>query len=305
MDRAQLELVDALAATGSLTAAARRLQTAQPSLSRRLAQLERQLGTRLFDRGRAGASPTPAGRAVARAARDALDVLERVDLVAQRARAGEVGLLRVGTTPTLGADVLPGILALLRADAPDLTLDLIASGDSMWLRSEVVEGRLDVALAVAPTDRHPALTTALQWPQPFSLVVAADHPLAGSSPVPIGALRGQPLVALRHGEGLRLLIDSVFTSLGVEPEVVIEATEREMLLPLVAAGLGATIVPTAFARFRTGAGAGLVVLPLDPPLERPVAVLHRSGGDDPFVRSFVRAAQAAMAGTPQDPAASV
>ncbi len=290
MDRADLELVVAVADTGTLTAAAQELLTAQPALSRRLARIEHQTGTILFERGRMGAQPTPGGRAVVAAARRALQAINEVEGVAARAAAGQVAIVRVGTTPTLGADLLPPALAAARAAQPDVRLELTASGDSASLRQAVRTGALDLALAVLPDHLEPGLTAAWRARQSFSLVMPADDPDATADAIDRRDLIGRPFVALAQGEGLRLLLDTVLDELGAEPRIAIETSEREMLIPFVTAGLGSTLVPTTFARQR--AGTGTVVVPLRPPIERAVGAVHRAGPPSAAISTFIDALDA-------------
>lgn len=290
MDRVDLELVVTLAESGSLTAAARMLHAAQPALSRRLARLERDLGTRLFERGRRGATPTPAGRVLVERSKEALAALERAENDTIDAGAGRAGRLRIGTTPTLGADALPPALAELRRTRPGIRLDLVASGDSAWLRHAVRMGELDAALAVIdPLDRD-GLSIALAAPQHFAVVVPADHPLASLSTIPRPRLVGEPMVCLSHGQGLRHVVDAVLAELGAEPVVSIETSEREMLIPFVTAGLGVTLVPEVFARQRSG--PGVVVRPVRPRVERSVGVLVRAGTSDGLTDAFIAACRA-------------
>src|SRR5213592_4551151 len=110
MDRADLELVATLAASGSLTAVAAELHVAQPALSRRLARLERLVGAPLFTRSRAGTTPNALGRLLAERSREALAAIDRAERDTRQAAEGRVGQLRIGTTPTLGADLLPSVL---------------------------------------------------------------------------------------------------------------------------------------------------------------------------------------------------
>ena len=275
----------ALDQEGSITAAAVALHTAQPALSRRLARLEREVGARLFDRGRSGATATAAGRAVTAAAQRALASIEEVEWTGARAAEGAVGTLRVGTTPTLGSDLLPPTLAAFRAARPEVALELTASGNSAGLRHDVLSGALDIAVAVVPPVLEPGLVAEPTGRQAFAIVVASDDDLAQRVIAPRAALRGRAVVALARGEGLRLVLDSVFGELGDEPDVAIETTEREMLIPFVTAGLGLTLVPATFAHQR--AGAGTRVLALDPPVERDIGVIRRAGNEDPLVQSFV------------------
>lgn len=289
MDRADLELLVALGAEGSLTAAAARLHTAQPALSRRLARIERDLrGVPLFERGRHGATPTAAGREVVAAAARALEAIAEVEATAARAAAGEQGVLRLGATPTLGADVLPAALAAFRRDRPQVRLELRSSGDSAGLRHAVADGALDAALAALPTRIESGLEVAWSGPQHFAVVVAADDPLAlRNEAVPRRALRDRPIVALRPGEGLRLVIDALFAELGCEPTLALETADREMLVPAVVAGLGLTVVPERFAQQR--GGDAVAILPLRPALQRPVGVVVRAGTADPLVAALVAA----------------
>jgi DNA-binding transcriptional LysR family regulator len=275
MDLADLELVATTAEVGSLTAAAERLHVAQPALSRRLARLEREVGGALFERGRRGARTTPAGEALAEGAADVLDAVRALERRTRDAIAGRVGLLRIGTAPTLGADVLPPILAAHRRTHPDVQLEVTSNGDSDWLLRQVATGELDVALAVVPARVPRDLVAAVERRQTFVLVVPSGHPLADLDVVPRRRLAEERVVAIRAGEGLRQLLDRVFREIDAEPDVSIETTDREMLMPLVAAGLGVTLLPDHFARRR--AVDGVEIRPLRPAVSRPVgAVVSRA-----------------------------
>jgi len=133
-----LRLVAAVAATGSIGAAARRLRISQPSASQRLARLERRVGVPLFDRDTQGATPTPAGHELAHQADHILGHLahafDSARVAAERAR------LRVGVFPSLVAEVLPALELIL-----DTELDqYVDHGDRLlaWL----AEGTLDAAV---------------------------------------------------------------------------------------------------------------------------------------------------------------
>lgn len=273
MDPDDLAAVAAIARLGSVTAAADALHVAQPALSRRLASLERELGGPLFVRGRHGASPTPAGRLLADRAPAVLQSLARARDEVTDVLAGRAGRLRLGTTPTLGTDLLPDVLAALRAGAPELALELVARGDSRWLTDEVAAGRLDVAAAALEAPVPSGTRVALAARQDFVLALPADHPLAARSHVGVRALGELGFVTLGTGQGLRGVLDATLATLGLEPDIAIEAGEREMLLPFVAAGLGVALLPAHFAAAR--AGGGVVLRPLRPAVTRPVGIVVR------------------------------
>lgn len=137
-----LRLVEAVATTGSVGAAARVLQISQPSASQRLARLERRAGVRLFDRDTQGARPTPAGAELARQARHILGHLEQAYDAART--AGERRRLRVGAFYSLAESVFPVLGELLDAADADGIDEVVDHGPALleW----VAEGELDAAV---------------------------------------------------------------------------------------------------------------------------------------------------------------
>ena len=278
-------MVVAMADAGSVSGAASRLHTAQPALSRRLAHLEHALGGRVFDRGRHGAAPTPEGRILVERSRTALAAIATAEADTASALAGRAGTLRIGVAPTLGADLLPAALARHRAEHPEVDFSLAVSGQSPELRARVASGELDLAVAVLGDTVEPGLRVATSAPQTIVVALPPGHPLALQTKVPRAELAHIPLVALRRGEGLRAVLDELFLDLACAPEISIEVGEREMLMPMVAAGLGATVLPERFARHR--APEAVALRPLTPALNRSVGAVVRSGPSSPLVEAFV------------------
>src|SRR5438552_11199278 len=200
MDRADFELVVAIAHTGSLTGAARQLHIAQPPLSRRLQHLERTVGASLFLRGRHGATPTAVGRALVESAEAALAAVARAEQDTADAAAGRAGRLRIGVTPTLGAVLLPAVLAAFRRAHPDVRLDLTSSGDSAWLRQQAGAGELDIAVAALAVSPEQSTRVALSGEQRFVLIAPTELRLPRT--LRRRAVVDLPLVALTAGEGL-------------------------------------------------------------------------------------------------------
>jgi DNA-binding transcriptional LysR family regulator len=290
MERADLELVVAVASTGSLTAAARSLHMAQPPLSRRLQALERSVGAPLFTRGRHGAAPTAVGRALVAGAEAALAAITRAEQDAADAAAGRAGRLRIGVTPTIGAVLLPPVLAAFRRSHAGVRLDLRSSGDSGELRTAVRDGDLDIAFAVRANRPEAGTRVALRGEQRFVLIAPSERTLHQVRPgtVRLSALREIPLVTLPKTEGLRQQLDEVMATLGAEPELAIETSEREMLVSFVAAGLGASLVPEGFVRSRSV--PGVRVYELEPPVSRPIGAFVASGPLPGVIDAFLREA---------------
>src|SRR5262249_40723564 len=155
------------------------------------------------------------------------------------------GRLRIGVTPTIGAVLLPPVVAAFRRSHADVRLDLRSSGDSAWLRTAVRDGDLDVAIAVRAIRAEPGTTIALRGEQRFVLIAPSEQALRQVRPnvVRLAVLREIPLVTVPKSEGLRQQLDDVMARLGAEPDIAIETAEREMLVAFVAAGLGGSLVP--------------------------------------------------------------
>jgi len=193
--------------------------------------------------------------------------------------------LRIGVTPTLGAVLLPAVLASFRRSHPNVRLDLVASGDSAWLRQQAGAGELDIAVAALAHRSEPDVTIALSGHQHFVVIAPTELRLGGA--VRHKRLVGLPFVALTAGEGLRQQLDQLFADLGAEPTIAIETSEREMLVPFVAAGLGIALVPEGFARARPA--KGLHIHQLDPPLRRPIGAVVARGQSSTLVNDFLDA----------------
>lgn len=238
----QLQYVVAVADTGSFRRAAERCRVAQPSLSTQVAELERALGVRLFERDRRRVLVTAAGEALLPAARALLVAAD--DLVGLAARFADplAGTLRVGVIPTVSPYLLPEVAPALRRALP--RLGLVWSEDkTAALTARLAAGQLDAAL-VAMEAELGDFEHALIGRDPFVVAVGAEHPLARSSK-PLGAdeLRGEELLLLSEGHCLRDQALSV-CGRGRRKESPFGATSLATLTQMVAAGRGVTLLPT-------------------------------------------------------------
>ena len=138
----------------------------------------------------------------------------------------------------------------------------MVSGDNPGLRRRLLEGALDVAVTILPERLEAGLRVATAAPQPIVAAVPADHPLAERSRIPRAALADLGIITLVRGEGMRTMLDELFAELDVAPDIRFELSDRELLVPFVAAGLGATVLPERFARDR--AGSAVALRPLSP-----------------------------------------
>ncbi|AXK37792.1 LysR family transcriptional regulator [Streptomyces armeniacus] len=159
--------------------AADRLHMAQPPLSQRIRDLERELGVRLFDRTRHRVRLTEAGALLLEHVRPVLSGVETAREAMRRIRPGEAGVLRAGVPPDTGPMVLPTLTAGFARRVPDVLIDLHELTTDEQL-ARLREGELDAGVV-----RHPSDTVGLESGpvarRELGVVLPADHPSAAAT----------------------------------------------------------------------------------------------------------------------------
>jgi DNA-binding transcriptional LysR family regulator len=232
--------------------AARRLAMTQPPLTQAIAQLERTLGLRLFDRTPRRVALTPAGEALLPDVRDLLARAQRLPQRAREAAAGEVGRVRLGFVSTIGFDRLPAWVRAFREAAPGVALELVEATGDVQLEA-LARGELDAGLMLHSPGFAPGGFDHLRVQQePLVLALPERHPLArGAAPALADALR-EPLVIFprRIAPSLYDAVFALHHAAGVSPHVAQEAIQMQTIVNLVSAGIGVAWVPESVTRFR-------------------------------------------------------
>jgi DNA-binding transcriptional LysR family regulator len=267
--------------------AAQRLRITQPPLSFQIQCLERELGVRLFVRGRR-VQLTGAGRALLTKAREAIEAADAAARAAQQAGLTINGRLRVGY-PAAGVFELPPLaLRTFQERFPNVGVETVVASTGAHLEALGAE-QLDVAFVrLGVLDRETMHFKTLQ-PEPLLLAVPEDHALARLPVVPVERLAGEPIVLFPHAlEPLlyRYLVSDVLGRSRVAPSVVLEATTLESACSAVAARLGVAFVGEPLARIF--AIPGVVYRPFAPPtpLSR-LGVAWRQDASSNAVRWFL------------------
>jgi LysR family hydrogen peroxide-inducible transcriptional activator len=238
----QLQYLAAVAELRSFRRAAEACHVSQPSLSAQVAEAERALGVRLFERDRRRVLVTAAGEALLARARRVL--LEADDLVdAARLHADPLsGTLRVGIIPTVGPYLLPRVVPALRAELPKL-LVLWEEDKTDALVRRASAGELDAAL-LAREAHLGDLVLAPLGADPFLVAAPPDHRLSRApGPLRREDLRGERVLLLDDGHCLRDQALEVCASAKAE-ELGFRATSLSTLVQMVASGAGVTLLPS-------------------------------------------------------------
>ena len=265
----QLRAFLAVAHARHFRRAAEDLHLTQPAVSRHIADLEAELGVRLFDRNTREVVPTEAGRYLQGAVERLLDELEGVLAHVHSESERRSGKVRVAAVPTLSAGLMPRCIAACARDYPQLTVQLHDQVQTLVLDS-VRNGEVDFGLAIEPADRE-SFDTETVLRDPFVLVCRADHPFAALGEVPWKKLKGQPLVLLDQTSGSRRLIDRQLAAHRIEASIAQQAGHTLTAFRMVEAGLGVSVTP----RLSLPAPGTLVARPLAPSVDRAVTLIRR------------------------------
>ena len=241
MDLRQLEILQAIAETGSFTACGRKLHVSQSAISRQVLLLEEELGEPLFLRVGRKVRMTPAGESLVQLGERVFqDMRETVSGINDDTRALR-GRLRLAGGMTVCLYVLPLLLRHLKRVYPalDVRLTVATVGRSV---EEIRAGRVDVGLLTLPVEESDLVTVPVLREE-LLVVTMPTHPLARKRSIQPKDLAGEPFVLFEAGSATRRVIDSFFVTEKMEPRVVMDTENVEILKAMVKTGLGISIVP--------------------------------------------------------------
>jgi len=226
----------------NLTAAAAKLHTTQPAVSKQLKLLEEELGVSLFVRnGRAFTKITPAGERVVAYALRLLREAQNIKGVSQEFKDEGRGTLSIGTTHTQARYVLPAVIGQFREEYPDVEFHL-HQGASEQLAEMAQLDRIDFAIATGSQDLFGkyVLLPCYQWHR--RIIVPANHPLARVEKPQLQELADYPLVTYVFSFTGPSSLQATFAAAGLRPKVALTARDSDVIKTYVRLGLGVGIV---------------------------------------------------------------
>ncbi len=241
MDLRHLQIRRAIAETGSFTACGKKLHVSQSASSRQLLLLEEELGEPLFLRvGRQVRMTAAAESLVQLGQRVFLDVRETVGAITDRTRELR-GTLRLSGGMTVCLYVFPPLLKHLRRVHPqlDVRLTVATAGQSV---QEIRGGRVDAGLLTLPVDESDLVAVPVLREE-LLLVTPPTHHLARRRKVAPKDLAFLPFILFERGSATRKVIDGFFAGESIEPTIVMDTENVEIIKAMVKTGLGVGIVP--------------------------------------------------------------
>ena len=271
LDPRRLLILDAVAAAGSMTAAASALAYTPSAVSQAIAALEREAGTALLLRGPRGVRLTEAGDVLAR---HAAALRERLELAARDlddVTGLRAGRLRLAAFPSAGSVLVPPAIAAFAAEHPGVELSL-AEAEPAEAADGLRDGRFDVAVvfeyAFEPVMDAAGLELHPLGDDDMLVALPPGHPQAGADPVPLAALAGETWVSSADPTCNRLLTHGAWRA-GFQPKVAFASDDYGAVGRLVLAGVGVALVPALAA---AAVGPDVVLRRLDPAPARALSV---------------------------------
>ena len=236
----------------SISAAARGLYLSQSAVSQSVQQLERQLGTKLFLRGRKGVALTEEGRLLYDYVRDAMSLLESGESKLRQARELEIGQLIIGASDTLTRWWLLPYLQRFHRNHPGVRLTL-RNGTSSQVLELLREGKVDVAFASRP-ERGEQFRVEVCFDTHMIFAAAPDYPCDFDRSYTPAEVAEMPLILLDRKAGSRLFLEDAFSRMGLRLKPEFELATHELVLAVAKSGLGVACVTKEFSGHALKAG---------------------------------------------------
>jgi DNA-binding transcriptional LysR family regulator len=291
MELRHLRYFVAVAEELNFTRAAKRLGISQPPLSLQIRQLEKELGTQLLRRRTRGIELTESGRLMLEEARI---ILEQVDMATKGVRRrgrGETGRMIIGSAgATYFHPVIPAIIREYGLKFPDIVLVPHASNTAL-LGARLGAGTVDVAFVWGPHQQFEDVAIVPLVEEDTVIVLPSGHALGNAASAPLTALAEERLVLFPRGlnpTGYDAII-AACKQAGFRPKLGQESPQIVSIMPLVAAGLGVSVVPRSASRIVV---EGVSYLSIDGEAPRAqICLMHRRHESSPAIQNFVAVAR--------------
>ena len=262
----------AIAELGGFSKAAEHLHVTQTALTRRVQKLESYLGLRLLDRTTRYVEVTAVGREFLPQAKAIVSEMTlavgRLKDMSKNAR----GSFTLACVPTMASHVLPTVIRRYATAHPGNRIRLIDTS-AFEVRDAVLHGQAELGIGV-PTDRHPDLAETPLLEEPLMFFCREEHALSRMKSVTWSDMRETDLIVVSSMTATRVFTDYQLAKRGISLSGAYEVQHHATAISLVAAGVGAAILPAS--TLEEGARPGVCRIPLtNPVVKRKITVLRR------------------------------
>jgi len=242
MDIPNLQAFIAIAEYGSFSEASEHLYLTQPAISKRIAVLEEELDTSLFDRVGRRIQLTEAGQALLPRAQKILLEIEDSRRLVQNLSNSVGGTLRFATSHHIGLHRLPPVLRQYSKAFPEVELD-IQFMDSEEACRAVEHGELEMAIVTLPLSPQDVLKVQHVWTDKLRVAIGMTHALAKTKKITLPELANHKAILPARGTFTREIIEHAFADKKLELDISLASNYLETIKMMVSVGIGWSILP--------------------------------------------------------------
>ncbi len=261
-----------IAELGGFSKAAEQLHVTQTALTRRVQKLEAYLDVRLLDRTTRFVELTAVGREFLPQARaivsDMTQAVGRLKDISQHAR----GRVSIACVPTVAVQLLPKVIAEYARTHPGNRIRLVDT-TAFGVRDAVLHGQVEIGIGV-PTENHPELVEKLLLEEPLMFFCREEHPLSQRESLTWADMRDIDLIVVSSMSATRIFVDYQLAKRGISMSGTYEVQHHATAVSLVAAGVGAAILPASAMSVAGHPGMRCIAL-TGPVVKRKVNLLRR------------------------------
>jgi DNA-binding transcriptional LysR family regulator len=260
MDFTALRYFFEAAQTGSIRQAAEHVHVAPSAISRQIAKLEHEMGTRLLERRANGVRLTPAGELLAAQLQITMRDLSRVKGQINELQGLRRGEVVVYCIEGLIESFLTTTLKRFNRAHPDITFQVIV-GSTDTIIDALVKDEADIGIAMNPLSR-PEIATVGGWQEPLHAILSVTHPLSSRKNVSLKDLRAYPIVLPDRSFGVRRLVDRNLRKTSGPLNIAVTTNSILTTISVARQGIAWTLMPR-FAVARDCAAGAIKAIPLE------------------------------------------
>lgn len=261
----QFEVFKAIVEYGSFTKAGDVLNLTQSAISHAIASLESELKVSLLNRSRTGVSLTYAGEQLFVHVQEILNHTQQIEQKAAKINGVEIGNIRVGSFPSISAELLPGMIAQFRKNNSGIQIQIFEGGYTEieeWISS----GFIDLGFVILPNKSFDIVQI---FHDEYVLLLPENHPLGKKQSIDISQIADEPFIMPLGG--CETIIRPFFKKRKINPNIQFEIEHTTSVIAMVKAGLGISLVPNLALKPQ-----GIVTLKIRPAIPREIGLAVRS-----------------------------
>ncbi len=270
----RLRYFRSIASNGSLSAAARELNVAQPALSHHIRKLEADLDVKLLVRSSRGVELTPAGRIFAIRAGDILQQIKDTETEIREQIKEPNGRVAIAMIPSLARHVVPVLLRILEEAFPRIELSILdapSASAAEFMNSQKAE----LALVPNPVEIREAKARAI-YKEPVHLVKTSSGGVSDNSPIKFADIADIPLILPNQEHDVRRRLEEVAIENRIQLNVRFNQSAPDVIYAIVYSGMAATIIEAAAFASDAGSPALDIRQIVDPQITRTHSIVRHA-----------------------------